>query len=119
MKENGYVCNLAIASYARSTVRAIASGVELHADGAEYRAANAKRLRADGDASLGAAALKRAQLERVRLEQVSEFPRGAGLGGSSAAGVAVATAMTAWKGETLSRAELAERSRAFEVEELV
>src|SRR5439155_20330090 len=72
----------------------------------------------DGDAALGAAALRRAQLDRVRLEQVSEFPRGAGLGGSSAAGVAVAAALAAWRGESLSRAELAERSRAVEVEEL-
>ena len=118
VEEGGCVCNLAIASYARSTVRAIASGVELHADGAEYRAANAKSLRADGDASLGAAALRRARLELVRLEQVSEFPRGAGLGGSSAAGVAVAAAMAAWNGDSPSRAELAERSRALEVEEL-
>jgi D-glycero-alpha-D-manno-heptose-7-phosphate kinase len=54
----------------------------------------------------------------VRLEQVSEFPRGAGLGGSSAAGVAVAAALAAWRGESLSRAQLAERSRALEVEEL-
>jgi D-glycero-alpha-D-manno-heptose-7-phosphate kinase len=112
------VCNLALASYARSTMRSIAQGVELHADGAEYHAAHANRLRADGDASLGAAALTRAGLTQVRLEQVSEFPRGAGLGGSSAAGVAVAAALAAWNGESLSRAELAERSRALEVEEL-
>jgi D-glycero-alpha-D-manno-heptose-7-phosphate kinase len=112
------VCNLALASYARSTMRSIAQGVELHADCAEYHAAHANRLRADGDASLGAAALTRAGLTQVRLEQVSEFPRGAGLGGSSAAGVAVAAALAAWNGESLSRAELAERSRALEVEEL-
>jgi D-glycero-alpha-D-manno-heptose-7-phosphate kinase len=118
LEEGGCVCNLAIALYARSTVRTIASGVELDADGAEYRAANATILWADGDASLGAAALRRAQLEQVRLEQVSEFPRGAGLGGSSAAGVAVAAALAAWRGDSLSRAELAERSRALEVEEL-
>jgi D-glycero-alpha-D-manno-heptose-7-phosphate kinase len=118
VEEGGCVCNLAIASYARSTVCTSANGVELQADGAEYRAANATSLRADGDAALGAAALRRAQIECVRLEQVSEFPRGAGLGGSSAAGVAVAAALAAWKGESPSRAELAERSRALEVEEL-
>ena len=118
VEEGGCVCNLAIASYAKATVRAIASGVELHADGAEFRAAATASLRANGDASLGAAALARARLEHVRLEQVSEFPRGAGLGGSSAAGVAVAAAIAAWKGDACSRAELAERSRALEVEEL-
>jgi D-glycero-alpha-D-manno-heptose-7-phosphate kinase len=118
VEQGGCVCNLAMASYARATVRTLASGVELHADGAVYRAARAATLRAGGDASLGVAALERAQLEQVRLEQVSEFPRGAGLGGSSAAGVAVAAALAGWKGESLSRAELAERSRALEVEEL-
>lgn len=118
VEEGGCVCNLAIASYARATVRAIPNGVELHADGAEHRAASAASLHAKGDASLGAAALARARLERVRLEQVSEFPRGAGLGGSSAAGVAVAAAIAAWKDDVLSRTELAERSRALEVEEL-
>ena len=99
-------------------MRTIASGVELHADGAEYRGTRTSTLRAGGDAKLGVVALERAQIERVRLEQMSEFPRGAGLGGSSAAGVAVAAAMARWKGESLSRAELAERSRALEVEEL-
>lgn len=118
VEQGGCVCNLAIASYARATVRPIASGVELRADGAEYRAARASGLRAEGDATLGAAALRHAQLDGVRLEQVSEFPRGAGLGGSSAAGVAVAAALGAWRGDSMSRSELAERSRALEVEEL-
>jgi D-glycero-alpha-D-manno-heptose-7-phosphate kinase len=112
------VCNLAIASYARATLRSIPNGVELHADGAEHRADHVSMLRANGDASLGAAALRRAQLDDVRLEQASEFPRGAGLGGSSAAGVAVAAALAAWRGESISRSELAERSRALEVDEL-
>jgi D-glycero-alpha-D-manno-heptose-7-phosphate kinase len=112
------VCNLAIASYARATLRSIRSGVELSADGAVHRATRASLLRAEGDASLGAAAMRRARLERARLEQASEFPRGAGLGGSSAAGVAVAAAMAAWRDESISRSELAERSRALEVEEL-
>lgn len=118
MEKGGCVCNLAIASYARATLSSIPSGVELHADGAVHRAAHASMLRADGDASLGAAALRRAQLDDVRLEQTSEFPHGAGLGGSSAAGVAVAAALAAWRGESISRSELAERSRALEVDEL-
>jgi D-glycero-alpha-D-manno-heptose-7-phosphate kinase len=118
VEEGGCVCNLAIASYARASLRPAAGGVELHADGAEHRAAHVSMLRADGDGALGAAALRRAQLDGVRLEQSSEFPRGAGLGGSSAAGVAVAAAMAAWRGESISRSELAERSRAVEVEEL-
>ena len=102
-EQGGCVCNLAIASYARVTLRGIARGVELDAD---------------GDDSLGAAALRVAQLDNVRLEQTSEFPRGAGLGGSSAAGVAVAAAIAAWRDESLGKSELAERSRALEVNEL-
>ena len=105
------MCNLAIASYARATVHSIASGVELHADGAEHREMRTNMLQASGDAALGAAALRRARVECVRLEQASEFPRGAGLGGSSAA-------RAAWNRESISRSELAERSRALEVEEL-
>jgi D-glycero-alpha-D-manno-heptose-7-phosphate kinase len=112
------VCNVAIASYARATLRSIARGVELDADGAEHRAEGASELRSTGDAALGAAALRRANLADVRLEQESEFPRGAGLGGSSAAGVAVAAAIAAWRNETVGRSELAERSRALEVEDL-
>lgn len=118
VEQGGCVCNLAIACYARATLRSLASGVELFADGMEHHADQADALHAGGDASLGAAALSRARLDRVRLELVSEFPRGAGLGGSSAAGVALAAAMAAWRGESVSRAELAERSRAVEVEEL-
>ncbi|MEP7066542.1 MAG: hypothetical protein ABI889_10955 [Gemmatimonadota bacterium] len=118
LEEGGCVCNLAIASYARATLRSIASGVELCADGVEHRTERAGMLAAEGDSALGAAALRRAQLEGVRLVQASEFPRGAGLGGSSAAGVALAAVMAAWRGKSLSRSELAERSRAFEVGEL-
>lgn len=117
-EQGGCVCNLAIASYARATLRSIAEGVELNAEGGEHRAERATMLEANGDAALGAAALRRAQLDGVRLEQRSDFPRGAGLGGSSAAGVAMAAAIAAWRDETVSRDELAERSRALEVDEL-
>jgi len=103
VEQGGCVCNLAIASYARATLRAAARGVEIDAG---------------GDDALGAAALRVAKLERVHLDQTSDFPRGAGLGGSSAAGVAVAAAIAAWRDERVSKSELAERSRALEVNEL-
>jgi D-glycero-alpha-D-manno-heptose-7-phosphate kinase len=118
LEQGGCVCNLAIALYARATLRSCGHGVELEAEGVTYRAESANLLRAEGDAALGAAALRRGGVERVRLEQDSAFPRGAGLGGSSAAGVAVAAAIAAWRHESLSRSALAERSRALEVEEL-
>lgn len=103
VEQGGCVCNLAIASYARATLRSIPRGVELDSD---------------GDEALGSAALRVARLENVRLEQRSEFPRGAGLGGSSAAGVAVAAVIAAWRNESVGRSELAERSRALEVEDV-
>jgi D-glycero-alpha-D-manno-heptose-7-phosphate kinase len=102
VEQGGCVCNLAIASYARATLRAAARGVESEAG---------------GDA-LCTAALRVARLDNVHLEQTSDFPRGAGLGGSSAAGVAVAAAIAAWRDERVSKSELAERSRALEVNEL-
>jgi D-glycero-alpha-D-manno-heptose-7-phosphate kinase len=103
VEEGGCVCNLAIASYARATLRPFERGIAVDAG---------------GDASLGEAALRHARLTNVHLEQSSEFPRGAGLGGSSAAGVAVAAAIAAWRDEAISRRMLAERSRAVEVEGL-
>jgi D-glycero-alpha-D-manno-heptose-7-phosphate kinase len=102
VEQGGCVCNLAIASYARATLRAATRGVERDAG---------------GDA-LCAAALRVARLDNVHLEQTSDFPRGAGLGGSSAAGVAVAAVIAAWRDERVSKSELAERSRALEVNEL-
>jgi D-glycero-alpha-D-manno-heptose-7-phosphate kinase len=54
----------------------------------------------------------------VDLELRSDFPRGAGLGGSSAAGVALQAAFAAWCGEHVSPETLAERSRRTEVEGL-
>ena len=54
----------------------------------------------------------------VRVDIRAEFPVGAGLGGSSAAGVAVLGALAAWRGETISGAPLAEESRRLEVEDL-
>jgi D-glycero-alpha-D-manno-heptose-7-phosphate kinase len=57
-------------------------------------------------------------MECVELELRSDFPRGAGLGGSSAAGVALQAAFAAWCGEHVPPATLAERSRRTEVEGL-
>jgi len=103
MERGGCVCNLAIALHARASIRPCAHGVEIVAD---------------GDEALAAAALRRASLGGVRLAQESDFPRGAGLGGSSAAGVAAAAAIAAWRHECVDAGALAERSRALEVEEL-
>jgi D-glycero-alpha-D-manno-heptose-7-phosphate kinase len=110
-EEGGCVCNVAIARHATVRLRPRAPGD----DAAAGRA---------GDARLATAALARAGLaDAVRAEVASDFPVGAGLGGSSAAGVALAAAIAAWRGDAASTADaaardaLAEWSRAVEVED--
>lgn len=118
VEQGGCVCNLAIAMHARATLGDVARGVEVSMDDRSVRADSASLLQAEGDAALGVMALQRAGLEDVRLEIASDFPRGAGLGGSSAAGVAIAAAVAEWRHESPSRRDLAMRSRAMEVEGL-
>ena len=117
-EQGGCVCNLAIAMHACATLGDFPGGVEVASGGVSVRAARASLLEAGGDAALAATALRRAGLEDVRLEVASDFPVGAGLGGSSAAGVAIAATVAAWRGEPASPSELALRSRALEVEGL-
>jgi D-glycero-alpha-D-manno-heptose-7-phosphate kinase len=62
--------------------------------------------------------VRRARLSGVDVALYNDFPVGAGLGGSSAAGVALAQALSRCAGESLEPAQVAERSRATEVEEL-
>ena len=103
-EEGGCVCNLAIARYA--TARLAERGVGLYVDAH------------DEDQALPRAALERAGISNVSLHLRNDFPRGAGLGGSSAAGVAIQAALSAWRGETAGATALAERSRAVETEGL-
>ena len=105
--EGGCVCNLAIAHYASVRVRRATNG----------RAPSIARGRG-GDTALAEAALRRSGLGDVTIDLRSDFPLGAGLGGSSAAGVAVTGALAAWQGAPLDRAAIAEASRAVEVEDL-
>jgi D-glycero-alpha-D-manno-heptose-7-phosphate kinase len=105
-EQGGCVCNVAIARYA--TVRLAERGAR----------------RPAAMPALAAHALARAGIDDAHAAVTSDFPVGAGLGGSSAAGVALAAACLAWSGATdvpgddAARAALAERSRAVEVEEL-
>ena len=118
VEQGGCVCNLAIAMHARVTIGDCACGVEVSMENHSARADRAGLLQVEGDAALAVAALRRAGLENVCLDIASDFPRGAGLGGSSAAGVAIAAAIAEWRHESPSPSELAMRSRASEVEEL-
>lgn len=104
-EHGGFVCNLAIAHHA--TVR-LAEGGRAGASDAE----------AHGMSALVTAALRRAGASGLRAALASDFPIGAGLGGSSAAGVAMQGALAAWRGARLDRTELAEASRAIEVHDL-
>ncbi len=96
-ERGGFVCNLAIERRSRVTLR----------DGP----AEQNRL------PLVAAALRRANYDGY-VAITSDFPIGAGLGGSSAAGVALSAAIAFAQGQTLTPEELAERSRVLEVDEL-
>lgn len=98
-ESGGYVCNIAITR--RATVSLT------HAPSAAHPADE-----------LVAAALRRASLTTAHATLDSDIPTGAGLGGSSAVGVALQAAIAAWHGDTPSRVEIVRRSRAVEVEEL-
>ena len=105
-EEGGFVCNIALARYATVRLRTsddAAGSVDSH------RAI---------DTALAEASVRRAGIDGITVEIASDFPLGAGLGGSSAAGVAVNGAIAAWRGVPLDRTALAEQSRAIEVEDL-
>ena len=105
-REGGFVCNIAIARYATVLLSRTASGGS---------SVSADRPR---DRPLVEAAVRRAGVSGVDVALYNDFPVGAGLGGSSAAGVALADALSRAGGVSLNPATLAERSRATEVEEL-
>jgi D-glycero-alpha-D-manno-heptose-7-phosphate kinase len=107
-ERGGCVCNVAIQLHAIATVRAVAGQ-------------NATQPDVDAgspDNKLAAAATRRASMPHVQVTVEAEFPLGAGLGGSSAAGVAVLGALAAWRGEEITASCLAEDSRRLEVEDL-
>lgn len=124
-EQGGFVCNVAITRYA--TVR-----LEAHDSSTDAAAP-------DPEQALATAALRVAACSGVRAHAHNDFPLGAGLGGSSAAGVAMMGAIEAWRtlesaealapvapaaaqsllrGVPANRAALAEASRRVEVEEL-
>jgi len=106
-REGGFVCNLAIARYATVLLAP--------ADSSDNASLSADRVR---DQPLVEAAVRRAGIRGADVALYNDFPVGAGLGGSSAAGVALADSLSRCAGEVLDPAALAERSRATEVEEL-
>ena len=101
----GYVCNVAISRYV--TVAVEIDGLASHSSAMHA-----------GDQSIAAAAAKRFGRQRDAIRISSDFPIGAGLGGSSAAGVAVVSAMCVVTGANLSRTAMAELSREIEISDL-
>ena len=101
-EQGGAVCNVAISRYATARVAVgTTAGFSTGTDDPLVRAA-----------------IRRSGAAGVTASVTSDFPIGAGLGGSSAAGVALAGALAALLGEALDPVALAERSRLTEIEDL-
>jgi D-glycero-alpha-D-manno-heptose-7-phosphate kinase len=106
-EQGGFVCNFAIARYAFATATADET----------YPRPQAAASGTPGDPLL-AAALRRSGARSVRVSIESDFPVGAGLGGSSAASAAVLGALAAFSRQRWDRAGIAEEGRRIEVEDL-
>jgi len=104
-REGGAVCSVAITRYATATA---SLGEDPHDEPASPPPRDA----------LTEAAVARANVRGATAFVSTDFPSGAGLGGSSACGVALAGALAALAGESLGPAELAARSRETEVNAL-
>jgi D-glycero-alpha-D-manno-heptose-7-phosphate kinase len=100
----GFVCNLAITRYATVTVSRSgpAGPPETHF----------------ADRSIADAAARRFRVSDAWMSVQSDFPVGAGLGGSSAVGVAAVAALAAARGDKMSPQALAELSREIETSDL-
>jgi D-glycero-alpha-D-manno-heptose-7-phosphate kinase len=98
----GFVCNVAIARYATVTLSHGAM------DGDTVAAAR-------GDRDIISATAKRFRVTDARITVTSDFPVSAGLGGSSAVGVAAVAAFAALGGQRMSPTAIAELSREIEI----
>jgi D-glycero-alpha-D-manno-heptose-7-phosphate kinase len=101
----GFVCNLAISRYATvSVARGERRDMRNDSNAADLAIANA--------------ATRRFDMHDVTVSVRSDFPIGAGLGGSSAAGVATVAALAAACGEAMTPTAIAELSREIEIGDL-
>jgi D-glycero-alpha-D-manno-heptose-7-phosphate kinase len=108
VEQGGFVCNVAISRYAtvQITETSVASAP------AQFV------VQREADRALLQAVTRKYDVRGATISLTNDFPVAAGLGGSSAAGVATIGAALAWLGERKSRAETAEASRALEVQEM-
>jgi D-glycero-alpha-D-manno-heptose-7-phosphate kinase len=105
-REGGAVCSVAITRYATATAAT------------DEHAARDLGGHVAAPDDIVAAALRVAGLSGAVASVSTDYPAGAGLGGSSACGVALAGALAALAGEELPLDALAARSRATEIDEL-
>lgn len=103
----GFVCNVAITRYATVSISQNNHGSPGEAPSA-------------GDRAIVTAAARRFrfQADDIRVTVASDFPIGAGLGGSSAVGVATCAAFAAMRRQSMSPSAIAELSRAIEIGDL-
>jgi D-glycero-alpha-D-manno-heptose-7-phosphate kinase len=101
----GFVCNVAISRFATVTVTR----------GAPSAPSADEHL---GDRSIADAAARRFNVKDASIRIASDFPVGAGLGGSSAVGVATVAALASLRGDNMNPTELAELSREIEISDL-
>jgi D-glycero-alpha-D-manno-heptose-7-phosphate kinase len=108
----GFVCSVAIGRYATVTVTR-----SVHAIAAPVTTSSSA-----GDQSIALAAARRFHLSGAHIDVESDFPVGAGLGGSSAVGVAIVAALNAVTDGSREfddeRTWIAELSRAIEIGDL-
>ncbi|MCC6245698.1 MAG: hypothetical protein IT353_22895 [Gemmatimonadaceae bacterium] len=114
-ERGGFVCNVAISR--RATARVTVGAPSLAQDPSTTAPdALARAALAHGAVTFGAIA--NVQVADAHVALSSDFPIGAGLGGSSAAGVALAAAVHALHNTMPTLGELAEWSREVEVEQM-
>jgi D-glycero-alpha-D-manno-heptose-7-phosphate kinase len=106
-REGGFVCNLAITRYASARLTSCSA-----LDGAAGMNVSTEQT------PLVRAVMHRASVNDATVSLDSDFPVGAGLGGSSAASAALLGALAEWRGARWDRVEIAEEGRRVEVEEL-
>ncbi len=108
VEQGGFVCNVAISRYATVEISEVS----------DRSAPPELVVQREGDRALLQAVVRKFDVQGARISLTNDFPVAAGLGGSSAAGVATIGAVLKWRGENRSRAEIAEASRALEVQEM-
>jgi D-glycero-alpha-D-manno-heptose-7-phosphate kinase len=103
----GFVCNVAITRYATVSISPSNNGT-------------ANETTSAGDRAIVTAAARRFRLQAqdVDISVTSDFPIGAGLGGSSAVGVATCAAFAAMRRQSMSPSAIAELSREIEIGDL-